>query len=704
MSMILRSSDWGYHPGSVYDLNTENESFIKLAYTHKLLGVKNWYMVLALYRPELSGLFVRHDYTGESPSTLTVEQKALSNLESSENVWYWFREVAYVPQEGDDPTIFLINRGTFSLIWSYFNNVDIALLMIRQQGKSVVLYMLMLYLSTYARNLTMILITKDGGLRAETMVRMRRARDAMPRWTYVLDGDSENEYMFTYNKRNNKVLTVIPPTDKKAANNRGRGNTAGTFGADEIALTRYIELMLPAALAAGTKVRLNMAKAGLPHGNMFVTTPGMLNTPEGAFTYQMFTGGVYWDESMLNLPNKDALHNHINVSAPGDRTLIHAPFTHRQLGMSDIELYNAIRNAGGDRLAKLRDFGLQWTSGNADSPFTTEQLESIKASLKRPTYNEIFKNNYTLKWFYDQDMLDRNMQTMHVIGLDTSDAVGRDAIVLTFVNSETLELAAIASIKESNLYLFAMWLFEVMVKYPNTILIPERKSSAPTIIDTLTVAMVNAGINPCKRIFNRVTQDYDKHDAHYKDYTYNVSQYKDPRFMSKYRATFGFMTTSTTRSNLYGDVLTYGIELASNVLYAAELINELLGLVVKNNRVDHPDGGHDDTVISWMMAIWFILYGKNLDFYGLSNRRALRRIANNVEETEEDHEELIELIDEVRALISELNRTKCPYGRLTLERKIRNLLRNIQLDTHSARSLSELEELLSAEKLKRGYS
>ena len=59
MSMILRSSDWGYHPGSVYDLNTENESFIKLAYTHKLLGVKNWYMVLALYRPELSGLFAR---------------------------------------------------------------------------------------------------------------------------------------------------------------------------------------------------------------------------------------------------------------------------------------------------------------------------------------------------------------------------------------------------------------------------------------------------------------------------------------------------------------------------------------------------------------------------------------------------------------------------------------------------------------------
>ena len=42
MSIILRNSDWKYHPGAVYDLNTENESFIKLAYTHKTLGVKNW--------------------------------------------------------------------------------------------------------------------------------------------------------------------------------------------------------------------------------------------------------------------------------------------------------------------------------------------------------------------------------------------------------------------------------------------------------------------------------------------------------------------------------------------------------------------------------------------------------------------------------------------------------------------------------------
>lgn len=706
MSMILRQSDWAYHPGAVYDLNTENESFLRLAYTHRTLGSKNWYMVLALYRPELSGVDARYHFNQEDGyrDTRSTDTKTQIDRECAENVWYWLREVALVPQEGDDPSFFLINRGTFALVWSFFNNIDFALLMIRQQGKSVVLYMLMLYLATYGRNLTQILITKDGGLRDETMVRMRRARAVLPTWTYVLSNDAENDYKFTYNTRNNKILTVIPPTDKKAANNRGRGNTGGIFGSDETAFTKYIEIMLPAALAAGTKVRQNSERAGLPYGNMFVTTPGMLDTPEGAYTFNMFTGGVYWDENFLNFDSREELHAAINVAAGGDRTLIHGPFTHRQLGMTDLELYHAMRNAGGDRLQKLRDFGLQWTAGNASSPFTTEQLEQIKAGVKRPDHIEIYKNNYTLKWFYPKQELAERMKVKHIIGLDTSDAVGRDAIQFLMLNSETLEVAAISTVKESNLHIYTMWLFEVMAKWEETILVPERKSSAPTMIDTLTVAMINAGINPCKRIFNRITQDNEKTEDKYKDYAYNVSQFRDPRFMNKYRATFGFNTTASTRRDLYGDVLTYAMELGINALNATELIDELLTLQIKNGRVDHADGGHDDSVIAWMLACWFILYGKNLDFYGLSNRRALRKKANNVDETEEEHEEMLELVEEINELVNELARTRCPYAKLSLERQIRNKLKYVQVDTSQAKSLSELVELLKAEKLKRGYS
>lgn len=703
MAIILRKSDWNYYPNAVYDLNTSNESFIKLAYTHKTLGVDNWYMVLALYNRELSGVDARFDYTKEKGDHLDTDTKTAIDRECADNPWYWFREVALVPQEGDDPSIFLINRGTFALIWAYFNNVDFGLLMIRQQGKSVVLYMLLLYLSTYGRNLTMILLTKDGGLRNETMVRMRRARAVLPEWTYLLNGDSENEYKFTYNTRNNNVLTVIPPTDKKAANNRGRGNTSGTYGSDETAFTKYIEIMLPAALAAGTKVRINAERAGVPYGNMFVTTPGMLDTPEGAYTYNMFMGGVYWDEKFINCASREALHTAINVAAGGDRTLFHGPFTHRQLGMTDLELYNAIRNAGGDRLQKLRDFGLQWTSGNALSPFTTEQLEAIKASIKRPEYIDIQKNNYTVKWFYHQGEMEEKMKVKHVIGLDTSDAVGRDAIQLIMTNSETLEVAAICTVKETNLHIYTMWLYEFMAKWENTVLIPERKSSAPTMIDTLIVAFVNAGINPCKRIYNRMTQEERTTDA-YRDFAMNVGRFREPRFMNEYRKYFGFMTTAATRRDLYGDVLTYAIELGVNVLHAMELVNELLALQIKNGRVDHPDGGHDDSVIAWMLSAWLILYGKNLDFYGISNRKALRKSAGNVDETEEEYEEMIVLIDGIRDMLKELAATRCPYTKLSIERQIRNELRYIQIDSTKARSLSELEELLSAEKLKRGYS
>jgi len=249
-----------------------------------------------------------------------------------------------------------------------------------------------------------------------------------------------------------------------------------------------------------------------------------------------------------------------------------------------------------------------------------------------------------------------------------------------------------------------MWLYEFLARWENTILVPERKSSAPGMIDTLIVAMVSAGINPTKRIFHRNTQDYDRTEDEYKEYVYNSGQFRDPKYMNKYRDRFGFNTTAATRKDLYGNVLTYAMELAIGQLNSVELINELLALQIKNSRIDHPDGGHDDSVIAWMLAMWFILYGKNLDFYGLSNRKALRKQAGNVDETEEEYEELMNQIDEIRGLLKELSRCKCPYTKLTLERQVRNLLKYVEVDTSKAKSLSELEELLGAEKLKRGYS
>lgn len=48
------------------------------------------------------------------------------------------------------------------------------------------------------------------------------------------------------------------------------------------------------------------------------------------------------------------------------------------------------------------------------------------------------------------------------------------------------------------------------------------------------------------------------------------------------------------------------------------MIDEITGLVVKNERIDHKTSGHDDMVIGWMLAAWMLLNGRNLSMYGIT--------------------------------------------------------------------------------------
>jgi hypothetical protein len=48
-----------------------------------------------------------------------------------------------------------------------------------------------------------------------------------------------------------------------------------------------------------------------------------------------------------------------------------------------------------------------------------------------------------------------------------------------------------------------------------------------------------------------------------------------------------------------------------------DLADEIRGLTVKNGRIDHSAGNHDDTCISMLLAGYFVLFGKNLRLYGI---------------------------------------------------------------------------------------
>lgn len=703
--MILRKSDWGLpgHEGAIIHYATANQSFLKLAYIHREMKIEHWYCCLALVNPDL-------EYVDPHDPTLDIETKAAIVVELFVNPWYFFREYVRIPQDGADPTKFKIHRGSFALIWTFFNNIDIALLLIRQQGKTVAVAALLVYLMRILKGSRTILLTKDSTLRTETISKMKLIRDALPAYGWNSVNDADNTEIFTYNSRGNRLVTCIAQNSKEAALGAGRGLTTARLFSDETAFTKFIRIMLPAALAAGTTARRIAEEAGIPYGNVFTTTPGKRDEEDGKMVYKMFHDGYYWDEHLLDIPTRGELIDLITKASKGDRVLIHAPFTHRQLGMTDVDLYKAIANAGGTREEQERDFGLKWTAGSLSSPLSVTESETIRGSVISPAKHiEVFPNNYTLKWYYDRNEMSHKLAKKHIIGLDTSDAVGRDGIALAMIHSETLGLAASGLVNESNLVVFSNWLTDILVKYPETILVIERKSSAPTIIDSLLLALPARGIEPSRRIFNRIVQDRDSDDLDLKEFRRSATP-RSEAFYETYRKHFGFNTTGTSRKLLYGEVLQTAVRMAGDKVHDRQLADELLGLVVKDGRVDHKASGNDDMVVAWLLACWFMLFGKRLDYYGVSNRILMRRQLVDPNEAEFDEAEfereqaeqdaLTERIDE---LCSKIGKNRNPFIKSTLDRELRVLLSELKLDTTQAATVGELQELIRNERLQSRY-
>lgn len=703
--MILRKNDWYLkeNQSAVIHYTTRNESFLKLARTFQTSGIEHWYCPLALINPALQHIDPHAD-------DLTIEEKAMVVVEMCTNPWYFFREIVRIPQGAGSIVPFKITRATFSLLWCFFNNIDIALLMIRQQGKTVVIASLSIYLARILEDTKMILITKGTDLRSETISKMKLIRDCLPGYCWEDKGDADNSEVFTYKARSNKLLTCVAQNSEEGALNAGRGLTSGILISDETAYTKYIRTMLPAALGAGTTIRKISEAEGKPYGNIFTTTWGKRNTKDGEYVYKLFNDGCYWDDSMLDIPTREELITFIRrqIHPDSDRILIHAPFLHHHIGMTDEELYDAMANAGGSSDEQRREWGGQWTAGGLESPIDPEDLDRISRSKPgKIPYLEIYPNSYGFNWQYKQKDINKKMEIKHIIGLDTSDAIGKDNISLVMVNSETLETAGTAIVNESNLITFANWLADIMIKYENTILIIERKSSAAAIIDAVILKLVAAGIEPTRRLYNTIVQDSSNNDPKLKDFM-RSERPRDETFYTTYRKYFGYITTGSSRAALYGEVLRTAVKTSAHLVRDNTLADELLGLIVKNGRIDHGSNGHDDAVISWLLAMWFIFFGKRLEYYGVSNSIALRRLSISDLDNKEDGEEYLrkqeartELLNEISNIIDIIDSTINPFTRVKAEKLLEVKTSQLDVDTSAAKTLGELKEILSDDKLRR---
>lgn len=698
--MILYLKDWDKKEnlGAIVHTSTKNQSFIDLANVFKKMGLKNYYFHLALHDPDLE--FVDPFADNLSPQMIVK----IAN-EIAVNPWYFFREIAQTPDSTSDNRMFFrANRANISLFWCFFNHCQYFLIQPRQTGKSYSTDIIMMYLLCFRKSLKLLLYTKDSQLRMLNVIRLRTLIATLPAYLNPLTRkDSNNSEGITVLNNNNYYNTIIAQESEDAAYKKGRGNTVEVRQCDEVAFCKLNYITIPSMGSAMDAARMNALAQGKETASIFTTTAGKKDTPHGRWAYEVWNESAQFDEKYYDSFNAEEFEKRVradsNPSDPLAKTFglfqVQGTFSHRQLGYTDewlIENMSRNKVTGEDA---LRDYYNVWTSGTESSPFTVEQAQMIKNSETDPLFRDIGKFGIIINWYVNQhELSDLFNHCPIIVGLDSSSAIGKDACSLTFVNALDLNIIGTASINKVNLFQYAQWLCDLIIRFPKLLLVPENRSSAQGIIDFLIETLPAHGINPFKQIFNTIVHEKDENQRTF----LNMDAHPNPASVANmYRNTFGYSTSGKgrySRDNLYGETFYRAIDIIADKVKDKKLIRELLGLVIIDGRIDHGSDkeDHDDQVISWLLACWFIFNGRNVGYYNINRGRFLSNVVSAGEEI--DPEKMMKmreqeaLKDKISLMYEELSNTEDHFEFAKLEKSIRLLESRLTPEARSQLAMS----------------
>lgn len=693
--MILHEEDW-HNYNAIADYKTSNTSFLRYVALLRKMGVANAHFCLALMQPELQGVDP-HDPDLDEMTKIKIWR------ECTENPWYFIREVIRI--KAGDMIPYIANRGNMALMWLFLNHIDLFLIQPRQTGKSVGADCLMLWLIYFGcYNVDIQLITKDAKLRTDNVLRLKAMRDGVPQWLIVKSkSDPDNTEEIGYEARKMRYKALVPRASATDAEKVGRGATSPILQFDEPPFINHIGITLPSAMGSSTRARENAQRLGAPYGVLYTTTAGKIDSRDGRFVYDMLQGAAVWNERYLDAGNQARLEQMIKDNSTGESILMNCTFSHRQLGYTDEWLWETMaRNKAYGEIAE-RDYLNRWTNGTGSNPIDGPTLERITKSEREPDWVELSKEGYMVRWYIQKDRVEQFMKERRfIMGLDTSDAIGRDGIDMVIIDTRSLAVVASGTFNRTSIYRWISFLGAFLIKYESVTLIPERKSSAQAIVDGLIQIFDAHGVDPFKRIFNHIVDNKEKYGEQLANTSNSMLR---RRMYETHKQYFGFNTTGESRTQLYVNVMNGTLEDAAGKIYDKKLSGEMRGLVVKNGRIDHQTGGHDDSIIAYLMANWMLVHGRNLSHYGIGNKDVRTEVVRGKDTiTVADMikaDRAKKLRGELDSLFIKLNTAQTDVEAVRYEHQIRHLM-TMSIDIgESAESIQELIDTASVKRRER---
>ena len=617
-------------------MTTNNQSFLDMYYYLKMKGIANNSFFLALYDTGLASIDPRDPKLPDS-------WKARVLRECMINPWYFLREIVRIPDTGGQVgggVRYKLDRGNLALNFGFCNNWNMFLELPRQFGKTTSALCWYLWVFNFkTTNSEIMFMNKKHEDSKMNLTRLKNIRATLPSYLqmdtqYGLDGKKlkpkNNVETLEHISNGNKISTKPGARSKSAANSLGRGCTMPIHWYDEYAFILYNKIIYDAATPAYKTASRNAKLNHKPYGILITTTPGDLTTDEGVNAFNTKENATPFNEAYYDYtPQQLEELRQTNKNS----NFFYIKYTYIQLGQGEEYFTEMVKDLERNWTSIRREVLLEWATMSNNSPFTAQDLESVKTLIKKDPMYKVHVGRESSPYFVDVWGQANVRKFPPIIGVDVSGGYQKDSSAITIIDSETTKVIGTFNCNFIPTKDLAKIIYELVVKYfPNAIVNIERNGGfGASVLQELIKTKIKA--NLYYEIKDRVIEErYD-----------GMNTVKRTKKIKVY----GFDETKKSRELLM-EILRDRMTNHKGKFIAPIIYHELNTLEVKKNgRIEHSSNAHDDQIFSMLMALYVWYEGKNLmENFGLSIRQIYTDAEEEVEgDIEDNRYEIIEGLD-----------------------------------------------------------
>lgn len=586
-----------------YQHSTTNKSFIEMHLYLKDRGIARNEFMLLILDPDLARINPRDP-------NLPSQMKARVLRECIYNPWYFLREICRIPTDGDPNGVpFILHRGNMAMMFCLMLNLNTSVILPRQTGKTQSALAWYMYLFNFGTNSAeMSFLNKKFEDSKLNLTRIKAIRDLLPGYLKMdqvftrngekLKGKNSVEVL-QHPVNGNRIRTVPGARDKTAAASLMRGRTTSIIYIDEMAFIKHNKIIYLNMVPAWNTAANNAKKNFKPYGILITTTPGMLTTDEGIYSYNMREMATKFSEHWYDLTYAQVMDI---IDSNTNSRFVHIEYNYQQLGYSEAWFKKLCIDMEKDWPTIRREVLLEWSEANENSPFTKEDLDTIRGLLKSPIYTFMLFNRYTIN-VYERI----NLKYPPILGCDVSGGYQLDSSAITIIDSYSTRVAAEFNCNYISPNDLAAVIYEIVSKYmPNAVVNIERNGGygSSVIARLLQTSIKN---NLFFTIKDKVVEE-------------RVMGTQVVRKTQKTKV-YGSDSTKNEREKLM-DILRNRVDYHKDKIISRIIYDELCGLEVKKNgRIEHSNNTHDDQVFSWLWALYVYYEGGDLmQRWGITKR------------------------------------------------------------------------------------